>query len=277
MRHPFLGYLLSCLCLIAVCTPEVSLAKPRAKPRVTSSSRTKFKRYVDDAVKAYKEERFEDAIASFEEALKLKAEYRLHWNLAVLYERVGRIELALTHVDEFLKDPKLKLKNRHKAEGRRAEMIRELEERRLKAIAQPDAPSQVSPQPSPHVETQVVEVERVNISEPIDQGRSTWGYWAIGGGLLGIGSLWAHLRADSIWEDGQEPSQSITKQEAQSLATTHSIIGDILLIGSLTSLSIAVWKWSDRPARTSTALKSSVHREQALIFTGQGLMWSGSF
>jgi len=282
MRQVALSYLVCALCLTSVMhIPSVAHASP------ASAQRDRFKGLVNDAVKAYKEKRFEEAIKSFEAALKLKSEYRLHWNLAVLYERTGRLEIALGHVDQFLKDPSLSESNRQKAEDRRRQMIDKIDRERPTRLARLPASTPTAPPPKAvvarPVEAQIIEVETVSTMPPIgeERGLPSWSYWAIGGGVSGLASLGLHLYADSIWEG--RPDVTSEALDAQSKAWTYSWVGDFFLVGSVASLSIAVWKWSDEPSpRPSTALSPRLGggqtlRSSELTFIGQGFIWRGRF
>lgn len=311
MPHLILRALL-CTLLVAFVMPPTSVsAKARTRQSKVKQQR-EFKRYVDQAVKAYKEERFEEAIVFFEKALKLKPEYRLHWNLAILYERTDQLKLSLFHMDEFLKDPKLKSNDRSKVQTRRAKILQLIEDKKktkqnhfqARSNSYP-VPTHTQTQPSPNPtptptpnftsiqtqpaqgfttalpEPQLVEVERVRISDSSpSRGIPAWGYWMMGGVLVGGSSLAVHLYANSIWED--RPNTLAGARDAQSEAYTFSLIGDILLVGSLASVSIAIWKWSD----SNTSQSMSAYQDESdssdlqaskLTLTPQGLIWSGQF
>ena len=283
MRQAVLSYLICALCMTSVFTRSPSVAHAS----LTTQQREHFKSLVGQAVKAYKEDRFPEAIELFETALKLKSEYRLHWNLAVLYERTGRLEVALGHIDQFLKDPSLNVKNRDKAEARRRQIIDQIERERPTRLAVLPKSSPIKPSPKESdlrpVEAQIIEVEKVSTMPMVreEQGLPSWSYWAIASGVSGLTSLGFHLYANSIWDE--LPNVTSEALDAQSRAWTYSWVGDFFLVGSIASLSIAVWKWTDEPtSQASTALspRSSVGqalRSSELTFIGQGFLWRGRF
>jgi tetratricopeptide (TPR) repeat protein len=266
------------------------------KEAIAAEEQQMFKRLVAKAVKAYKAERFEDAIVSFKAAMRLNPKFALHWNLAVLYERVEQYDQALFHVDEFLKDPELKPENRAKAQERRLKILELIVVYQHKSTP-PVSPSSDSPAPPKAAEPEVVEVERVQISDPkpfVREGslnesptsERPWLLWALLGAGSSLSSLGMHLYANSVWEN--RGGLLADHQQAQRDAQTFSLIGDAFLVVGLTAFTVAILKWNSSSApRVQSAASLELDREDyallrapteyELSFTGQGFVLSGTF
>ena len=294
MKWLGVGALSLALCLsLSLQGPQLIYAAQ--KEAIPAEEQQMFKRLVAKAVKAYKAERYEDAIVSFKAAMRLNPKFALHWNLAVLYERVEQYDQALFHVDEFLKDPELKPENRAKAEERRLKILelivvyqhqsRPTERTSSESVAPPEAS-----------EPEVVEVERVQISKPrpivmegsLDERPSSerpWLLWALLGAGSSLSSLGLHLYANSVWE--RRGGLLADHQKAQSEAQTFSLIGDVFLVAGLATFTVAIIKWNSSSAtRARSAASLDLGRddyalqtapEYELSFTGQGFTLSGTF
>ena len=85
-----------------------------------------FKQMITQAGIAYKERRFEDAIKYFEDAMLLRSNPNIHWNLSVCYHKLKNLQKSLYHINLYLKEGNPTKDMKLKVESRRREILREL-------------------------------------------------------------------------------------------------------------------------------------------------------
>ena len=222
-----------------------------------------FRALILRATQAFKSKEYLQAIDSFKRALLLrKSEYNIHWNLAVLYQKVERLEEALSHVNQFL-DKERSPKRREKAEQRRNKILKAMKDAYfsptkkapLAKITSPPKPKTQPPpkakppqkiQPSPptiarekresspskKIDDQPAVVARTS-TEPRDK---SWIVWTVSGLSMGVIGASLHLYANTVWQ-GRPQDGTRAVVDAQDTAVTSSIIGDsLLVIGTVTML-----------------------------------------
>lgn len=223
------------------------------------------------AGEAYKAKRYREAIKHYEDALVLRFDPNIHWNLYVCYHKLKNLPKALHHVNEYIRLGRLSPKLRQKAEARRAKLLSALE-------ARLDSRSDIRPVPLNDREAGVrrSDNERSDVdqrwSSPSQQSQTAhsdassgslsltshqkrgilWGGLGLGGLIIGVG---AHLYADSVWA-GRPADGSAEAQSARRRAITTSWVGDGFLITGLACLTVgALNYWSDS--------SSSSHQEMS--------------
>ena len=234
-----------------------------------------FKQMISQAGKAYREGRFPDAIKHFEDALLLRANPNIHWNLSVCYYRLKNLQKSLYHINLYLKqgDPSPKMKR--KVEARRVELLRGLKRRLDGGDRQLMTVSPDSMPRSQLYDDRPLEVDQIQTSRGRQRSSATrkrgkallWGIAALGSFAVGAG---VHLYADSIWASRPAGGGSIA-QEVRDDALITSWTGDgFLIFGLVAAVVGGVYYWSE-PSTTSQIAVSSC--ASCLPFEVQASRW----
>jgi hypothetical protein len=233
-----------------------------------------FKQMIAQAGKAYSEHRFLDAIKHFEDAMLLRVNPNIHWNLSVCYYKLKNLQKSLYHINLYLKLGNPNEDMKRKVEQRRLELLRELK-RRLDGTSKP---SIVSPDSMP----QNSDYNGANLEDSLAQDSTKdpamtpqsayerklllWGIAAVGSFALSAG---IHLYADSIWASRPSGGGSIA-QEARRHALITSWTGDGFLVLGLTAAVIGgmhYWDQSTSSKRVeaTSCSKCSEIRDDRLV------------
>ena len=224
-----------------------------------------FRALILRATQAFKRKEYLQAIDSFKRALLLrKSEYNIHWNLAVLYQKVGILEEALSHVNQFL-DKERAPKRKEKAEQRRNKILKAMKDAYFSPVkkaplatpsaASPSKPKTPPPQKTeprvpptpqkkstdPSTDTSGKQPSVVARTSPTHSRDRSWIVWSVSGLSFALIGASLHLYANTVWQ-GRPQGGMRTVLDAQETAETSSMVGDSFLVVGVGAMLYGLYK-----------------------------------
>ena len=258
-----------------------------------------FQDFIQMALKAYKHQKYSDAIVFFKRAMNISPDPNIHWNLAVTYQKTKDFKRALYHIDEYLKVPNLEDKKRAKVNVRREKIVSALQKERtdeVRVARHYDPQTKSNSDPSNTKNKKEMQTSNFDpLSNDVSAKRAwnsqsksnrTWLVWGASGlSLIAIGTG-VHLYANTIWQGRNLGSDSVTAQED---AITVSWIGDGMLLLGGGALTYGIYSFFTSPPAHPTYKSPSENRDpntQNMMISlptffisenGGGLIWRGFF
>ena len=248
-----------------------------AHAQINVSEDELFQQMIAQAGIAYKESRFQDAIKYFEDAMLLRSNPNIHWNLSVCYYKLKNLQKSLYHINLYLKEGNPSKDMKNKVESRRRELLGELK-RKLdvtshhSVISSDSMPNFFPGEPADQHSDQQLQPEnrQGTIAQASNQKTSLiWGIAALGSFAISTG---VHLYADSIWASRPSGGGSVARQ-ARDDALTTSWTGDAFLAVGLTAAVISFFYYLGNDKSTERSPMSQCVMCDHSSRVNKGLRW----
>ena len=283
-----------CLSLVICFTQTINLKPSRllslssfkqGKPALmaqTLSENQLFKKLIERAASAYKEERFREATQYFERAMVLNPNPNIYWNLAVCYYKLANYPKALSNANAYLKEGSPNKKMRRKVEAKKKDILYHLQKAYLSPKTRPGLETPQRPfsrndkksnrpnsQELPrNLGSRPLDVFEMESQEKVPNNNTTFSNQARGGsysnandqvgnlgrrnlilwgsmaGALLASSVGLHLYGDHIW-DNRPLGGGSSAQDTRREALLVSWVGDGMLALGVTSLVVGLISYTD--------------------------------
>lgn len=239
-------------------TEEESDQESDSDEELSAEEKKKFQTLVKKGKKAFSVDEYETALERFEKAYQIKKTPNLLFNMGLVAEQAGKLELALEHYEEYVVSPGVKLELRKKAQDR-IEALRPIVEDQKsddeKKAESDEADDESADDKSGEKEGSAPDelADAEGEGDETDEGSANEGGSSlagpialVGGGaaLIGGGVVFT-LLSQSAADEVQTGASPEDRREAQQAAYRNQWIADGLLVGGIGAATAGAILWAN--------------------------------